>query len=259
MGTRFLLGVKPLSGIRRQKSPKNVNEKVKRTRNNVVQFEQPQPQKKKAVNIIPRNIAQEDYLSLLMDRKKHIVVATGPAGTGKTLLAMTAAVKALKEGLIEKIILTRPAVAVEDEKFGFLPGDLNSKMAPWVVPMFDVLHEYYSPRDTIGMLEEGIIEIAPLAFIRGRTFKNAWVIADEMQNATISQLLSLLTRIGDGCRIIVTGDIRQADRRLSDNGLHDLVKKLKNNINSFGLIEFNIRDVQRHPMVQEVLELYGEI
>ncbi len=216
--------------------------------------------KKKQVQIVPRNRNQEEYLDLLLDSTKSIVIATGPAGTGKTLLAMQTAIKGLKEKNYDKIILTRPAVGVENEKHGFLPGDLFRKMEPWTKPLFDVLHEYYSTRDTQSMVENEVIEICPLAFMRGRTFKNAIIIADEMQNATPNQMKMLLTRIGDNSKIIVTGDIRQTDRKEGDNGLldfKDLLAKFQHSEYVSG-IEFTHRDIERHPAVEEVLRIYKD-
>ena len=143
------------------------------------------PSKYKRVEITPRNLRQEDYLAHLENPHKDMVFALGPAGTGKTLIATLWAVKQLKAGLIERIVITRPAVSV-DEQHGFLPGDLMSKMAPWTRPVFDVFREYWNAKQIEGMIAEGIIEVAPLAYMRGRTFKNSVVIADEMQNATAS-------------------------------------------------------------------------
>jgi phosphate starvation-inducible PhoH-like protein len=219
-----------------------------------------EPTKKNRVEIIPRSLNQEHYLSLLLDSRKSIVIATGPAGTGKTLLAMMAAIKALKERQITKIILTRPAVGVEDEKHGFLPGTLQQKMEPWTKPLFDVLHEYYTTRDTQSMLENDIIEICPLAFMRGRTFKNCYIIADEMQNATPNQMKMLLTRIGENSRILVTGDVRQTDRKEGENGLLDFRKLLAEYEGSkyVSSILFNNKDIERHPAVEEILNIYGE-
>ena len=218
------------------------------------------PKKKQRVEIIPRNIAQEHYLSLLLDPSKSIIIATGPAGTGKTLLAMQAAIKALKERQITKIVITRPAVGVEDEKHGFLPGTLTQKMEPWTKPLFDVLHEYYTPRDTESMLASDIIEICPLAFMRGRTFKTCYIIADEMQNATPNQMKMLLTRIGDNSRILVTGDVGQTDRREGDNGLLDFRKLLEEYKDSkyVSSVQFTNREIERHPAVAEILEIYKE-
>lgn len=219
------------------------------------------PQKKRKVEIIPRNIHQEEYLDLLLNPQYSIVIASGPAGTGKTLLAMQAAIRALKNREIERIIITRPAVGVEGEKHGFLPGDLNQKMEPWTKPLFDVLHEYYTTRDTRSMIENEIIEICPLAFMRGRTFKNAIIIADEMQNATPNQMKMLLTRIGEGSKIVVTGDVKQTDRTVGENGLLDFNNLVSNFKNSeyVGAIEFTGNDIERHPAVEEILRIYGDI
>lgn len=215
----------------------------------------------KRIELIPRSLHQEDYIANLLNPKLSIVFATGPAGTGKTMLAVLAAIKALKEGEITKIVVTRPAVGVEGEKHGFLPGDLNQKMEPWTRPIFDVLHEHYTPKDTAMMLEEQILEISPLAFMRGRTFKNAWVIADEMQNATPSQMKMLLTRIGEGSRMIVTGDVMQADRTEGENGLLDFDRLLQGFGNSkyIGWTAFNHKDIERHPAVAEILKIYGDV
>jgi phosphate starvation-inducible PhoH-like protein len=217
-------------------------------------------QKNKPVNIIPRSRTQEAYVTALLNADKHMVFASGPAGTGKTMLAVLASIKAYKRGQCDKIVLTRPAVGVDDEKHGFLPGDLNQKMEPWTRPLFDVFHEYYSPSETTKMLEEQIIEISPLAFMRGRTFKNAWIVADEMQNATPNQMKMLLTRLGEGSKIAVTGDVKQTDRREKDNGLLDFMQL----VNNFGgskfieAVQFSHKDIERHPAVTEVLSIYGD-
>jgi len=216
--------------------------------------------KRKVVTLLPKSIAQEEYIDLLENQNKLIVFATGPAGTGKTMLAVLAAIKALKEGVIQKIIVTRPAVGVDDEKHGFLPGTLNEKMEPWTRPIFDVMKEYYSPKEILMMLEEETIEISPLAYMRGRSFKNAWIIADEMQNATPSQMKMLLTRIGENCKLVVTGDIQQTDRQGNSNGLVDFQVKSHNfhgHEYIFG-VEFSRRDIQRHPAVGEILKIYGD-
>ena len=217
--------------------------------------------KKRQVHLLPKTLNQESYINLLTDPSKLIVFATGPAGTGKTMLAMWAGIKALKEGEITKIVLTRPAVGVDDEQHGFLPGDLNQKMEPWTRPLFDVLAEYYDKKDIVRMLDEQIIEISPLAFMRGRTFKHSWIIADEMQNATPNQMKMLLTRLGEGSKMVVTGDTKQADRKDPDNGLLDfkgLVESYKNCMYVSG-IELTGKDIQRHPAVVEILKIYKEI
>ena len=216
---------------------------------------------KKAVNLIPKSLKQEEYINLLTDPKCTIVFATGPAGTGKTMLAGMAAIRAYKAGEIKKLVITRPAVGVDDEKHGFLPGDLNAKMEPWTRPIMDVMMEYYSPKDIARMLDEQTIEISPLAYMRGRTFKNSWIIADEMQNATPNQMKMLLTRLGDNSRMVVTGDTRQADRLEYDNGLLDFQRLVNNfpGLDYISGVEFTGRDIHRHPAVVEVLKLYGEI
>ena len=182
---------------------------------NVLDFQSYLPQKKQRVSLYARSPNQQTYLQKLQDETKSIVLAIGPAGTGKTMLAVQNGIKQFQEGLVDKIIVTRPAVSV-DEDLGFLPGTLNEKMAPWTRPIFDVLGEYYQTKDIAKMLEEGVIEISPLAYMRGRTFKNAYIIADEMQNATVNQMKMLLTRLGEGSKMVVTGDLAQADR-VNDN------------------------------------------
>lgn len=210
----------------------------------------------KRVEMLPRNTAQEAYVEALLE--KRMVFAVGPAGTGKTLLAVLRAIKALREGEITKIILTRPAVSV-DEKHGFLPGDLNAKMEPWTRPIFDVFEEYYGLQETKRLLEEGTIEIAPLGFMRGRTFKNAYVIADEMQNATPDQTKMLLTRIGEGSSMIITGDLKQHDRGFEKNGLKDFLERLvQYNVQSMAVCTFRREHIERDPLVADVLEIYGE-
>ena len=227
--------------------------------NNTLSFNQ-YVQQRKTVHLIPKSLNQEHYIELLTNQTKHIVFATGPAGTGKTMLAMLAGIKAYKEGQVSKLILTRPAVGVDDERHGFLPGNINAKMEPWTKPLFDVIQEYYNPREVARMLEEQAIEISPLAFMRGRTFKGSWVVADEMQNATPGQIKMLLTRLGEGSKIVVTGDTRQADRSDSDNGLLDfkgLVERYQQSKYVAG-VEFERKDIARHPAVKEILDIYGE-
>ena len=214
-------------------------------------------QKQQQVKILPRNRNQEQYVLQLLDETKDIVFGIGPAGTGKTLLAVQVAVKLFKEGQIDKIIVTRPAVSV-DEDLGFLPGTLEQKMAPWTRPIFDVLREYFNAREIEGMIEEGIIEIAPLAYMRGRTFKNSFILADEMQNATQNQMKMLLTRLGEGSMMAVTGDLAQADR-LKDNGLIDFTDRLAAaNLSHIDIVNFGQGDIERHEAVKEVLKIYGD-
>lgn len=225
---------------------------------NVIQFQDKKEQSNyRKVNLIPKNLAQEEYIDQLNDENKNIIFSIGPAGTGKTYLAVLKAIQALKEGNISKIILTRPAVSV-DEKHGFLPGDLNAKMHPWLLPIFDYLEEYYS-LDTINkLIKDNVIEIAPLAFMRGRSFKNAFIIADEIQNATPSQVKMLLTRFGDGCKMVITGDLNQHDRGFEQNGLKDFLNRFTNKSPRIGKVEFQRCHIERHPVVSEVLNIYGE-
>ena len=226
--------------------------------NNVVQIKQFQKQQRQ-VNILPRNRNQETYVLKLLDHRKDIVFGIGPAGTGKTLLAVQVAVKLFKEGKLDKIIVTRPAVSV-DEDLGFLPGTLEQKMAPWTRPIFDVLREYFNAKEIEGMINESIIEIAPLAYMRGRTFKNSFILADEMQNATSSQMKMLLTRLGENSKMAVTGDLAQADR-MQDNGLINFVNLLHNagNATHLDIVRFEQRDIERHNAVKEVLQVYGDV
>ena len=226
---------------------------------NTIRFEQAKPQKQRPIDIVPRTRNQERLVLALQDSNQHIVVTAGPAGTGKTYLAMLAAVKAFRQGDVNRIVLTRPAVGVEDEKHGFLPGDLNQKMDPWVRPLTDILREYYKPQDIATMIADQVIEIAPLAFMRGRTFKQAYIVADEMQNATPSQCKMLMTRIGEGSKIVITGDVEQADRNRGNNGLIDLVERLQEGgVQGIAVCNLDGRDIQRHPIIGTVLRLYTD-
>lgn len=237
---------------------RKVNKKRFTSEVNIIDFQPYMPAKRRQVTLSPRNKNQKDYLKKLQEDTNSIVFAIGPAGTGKTMLAVQYGIKLFQEGKIEKIVVTRPAVSV-DEDLGFLPGTLEEKMAPWTRPIFDVFSEYYQKRDITRYLEEGVIEISPLAYMRGRTFKNAYIVADEMQNATISQMKMLLTRIGEGSKMVVTGDLAQADR-LNDNGLIDFCTLLseKPNLSHIDIAEFTSMDIERHEAVKEVLEIYGE-
>jgi phosphate starvation-inducible PhoH-like protein len=225
---------------------------------NVINMNQRLEEKRKRGQIYPKNLSQETYLLKLNDPKKMILFAIGPAGTGKTMLAVQWAIDQLKYGDADKIIITRPAVSV-DEDHGFLPGDLNEKMAPWTRPIFDVIAENYNAREIEHMVAEGIIETSPLAYMRGRTFKNAVVIADEMQNTTPSQMKMLLTRLGTGSKMVVTGDLQQADRP-SSNGLLEFLKYFTNfeNHRYVDMVHFTMEDIERHEAVREVLAIYGD-
>ena len=214
--------------------------------------------REKDVNITPRNFHQDDLLGYLEAHDINIVFAIGPAGTGKTLISTLAGIKRLKGDQIDKFIITRPAVSV-DEQHGFLPGTLQEKMAPWTRPIFDIFEEYYTPEQLEYMLKDNKVEVAPLAYMRGRTFKNAWIIADEMQNATDNQMKMLLTRIGEGSKIVVTGDLNQHDRGYEENGLKLFIDRLVNKgSDRIKLVNFDGGDIERHPIVSEVLRIYDE-
>jgi phosphate starvation-inducible protein PhoH len=205
----------------------------------------------------PKNERQEQYAHLLKSKTKKIVVATGPAGTGKTLFATEAGVRNFLNGTYEKLIFTRPSVSV-DEDLGYLPGTLEEKMAPWIRPIYDILYNFISPKEVTALLEEKVIEISPLGYMRGRTFKNCWIVADEMQNSTMSQMKMLLTRLGENSRLIITGDLEQYDRPNEMNGLEDFLEKFKGKrSSSISSFEFHRNDIQREEVVKEVLEIYS--
>ena len=242
-----------LMGAKRKTAEKRNSKKGYDNVVDIKPFQKPNKQ----VNILPRNRNQEAYVLSLLDETKNIVFGIGPAGTGKTLLAVQVAVKLFKEGAVDKIIVTRPAVSV-DEDLGFLPGTLEEKMAPWTRPIFDVLKEYFNAAEITGMIAEGIIEISPLAYMRGRTFKRSFILADEMQNATQSQMKMLLTRLGEESMMAVTGDLNQADR-LKDNGLVDFTRLLENNSQEcLDIVQFETGDIERHAAVRAVLQVYGD-
>jgi len=216
-----------------------------------------QRQRKKEVNIVPRNFHQDDLLGLIEDKNINIVFAVGPAGTGKTLISTLAGIRALMQNKIDKFVVTRPAVSV-DEQHGFLPGTLQEKMAPWTRPIFDVFEEYYTPDQIEFMINDNKVEIAPLAYMRGRTFKNSYIIADEMQNATDNQMKMLLTRLGQNSKMIVTGDLEQHDRGYETNGLKCFMERLMTTKSDLiKAVNFTNKDIERHKVVTEVLRLYG--
>jgi len=205
----------------------------------------------------PKNQSQIDYSNILKIPSKKIVIATGPAGTGKTLFATEYGVKNFLLGKYDKLIFTRPSVAV-DEELGFLPGTLEEKMAPWIRPIYDILYQFFSVKEVTDMVEEKIIEIAPLGYMRGRTFKHAWIVADEMQNSTISQMKMLLTRLGENSRLVITGDLEQFDRNNEHNGLDDFLNKFRGRrSSSISSLEFCRDDIQREAVVKEILDIYG--
>uniref|UniRef100_A0A6C0DUV7 PhoH-like protein n=1 Tax=viral metagenome TaxID=1070528 RepID=A0A6C0DUV7_9ZZZZ len=208
----------------------------------------------------PKTLNQKLYVDYLSDPNSSIVIAHGAAGTGKTLFACSAAVHELQSGRIQKIVLTRPIVSVEKEELGFLPGNLIHKMDPWTRPLFDILLEYYSQKDIDSMLHTGVLEISPLAYMRGRTFKRAFIIADEMQNSSPNQMLMLATRIGVDSKMVVTGDLKQSDSG-DNNGLQFFIHKLKgsrDSIPEIKMVEMKSLDIQRSVIVSKIIDLFSD-
>ena len=185
-----------------------------------------------------------------------MVFALGYAGSGKTYLATLFAIQQLQSRSVSKVVITRPNIAVDDKDIGFLPGDILKKMAPWTKPVLDVFEEHYSMKEIAHMIEEGTIELVPVAYLRGRTFKNAVVILDEAQNTTRNSMLSALTRIGEGTKMIITGDVRQSDRG-KDNGLTDFISRF-DGTPSIAVCHFDKDSVERHPVITDILRMYGE-
>jgi len=213
----------------------------------------------------PKSANQKQYVNYLKSSENKIIFAVGPAGTGKTLFACTHAIQEFKAGNIDKIVITRPTVPVEED-LGFLPGNINKKMDPWTRPIFDIFLENYSQRDIDAMVHAGTIEISPLAYMRGRTFKKCFIIADEMQNSTPNQMMMLTTRIGLGSRMVITGDLDQSDKFV-DNGLKDFISKYnyyisnnnyeKNDINDIKILKLNSSDILRSVVVEKVIKMYN--
>jgi len=206
-------------------------------------------------SVVPKTIGQKLYL--LAIQKSPVVFGIGPAGTGKTYLAMAAAISALLKGQVQRIVLTRPAVEA-GETLGFLPGDLREKILPYLRPLYDALHDMLDAEDVATLSEKGVIEIAPLAYMRGRTLANSYIILDEAQNTTPEQMMMFLTRLGDESRMIVTGDITQIDLPRSKlSGLVQAPRILKN-IPGIDFHHFTASDVVRHPLVQKIIDAYEQ-
>ncbi|MBV7389179.1 MULTISPECIES: PhoH family protein [Enterococcus] len=203
--------------------------------------------------IRPKNIGQSRYIAAV--NKSDVVFGVGPAGTGKTYLAIVMAIAALKKGEVQRIILTRPAVEA-GESLGFLPGDLKEKVDPYLRPMYDALHQIFGLEHTNRLMERGVIEIAPLAYMRGRTLDDAFVILDEAQNTTIAQMKMFLTRLGFNSKMIVNGDTSQVDLPKGQlSGLIHAERTLKG-IKKIRFVNFESSDVVRHPVVAEIIEAY---
>jgi phosphate starvation-inducible PhoH-like protein len=210
--------------------------------------------KKSAVT--PKSLAQKEYIDAI--RKHDIVFGIGPAGTGKTYLAMAMAVSALSKGIFSRIILTRPAVEA-GESLGFLPGDLAEKVDPYLRPLYDALHDMMRFEKAANLMQKGIIEVAPIAFMRGRTLNDSFVILDEAQNTTSEQMKMFLTRIGFNSKAVITGDITQID--LPSDRTSGLIesKNILQNIEGIEFVFFSKRDVVRHKLVQKIIQAYEEL
>ncbi len=203
----------------------------------------------------PKTLGQKTYIDLI--RKKMIVFGVGPAGTGKTYLGMSMAIQAFKNGEVNRIILTRPAIEA-GEKLGFLPGDLQSKIDPYLRPLYDALYQIMGAESYLHNSEKGLIEVAPLAYMRGRTLDNAFIILDEAQNTTQAQMKMFLTRIGFGSKVIITGDQSQKDLPYGTVSGLDTALKILKGIDDIGICYFSSDDVVRHPLVQKIVKAYDD-
>jgi phosphate starvation-inducible protein PhoH and related proteins len=228
----------------------------KNNNHNIVDINSYRKPIKQNVVLLPKNKAQEKYIEALEDPNIYIVFGHGYAGSGKTYLATLYAIQCLKQQLVSKIVITRPNVAVDDRDIGFLPGDILKKMSPWTKPILDVFEEYYSTKEIAQMIEENIIELVPMAYLRGRTFKNSIILLDEAQNTTPSSMLSALTRIGENSKLIITGDTKQSDRG-KINGLSDFLKRFSTNPN-ISVCYFDKQSIERHPVITDILKMYNE-
>lgn len=207
-----------------------------------------------------KTLGQKKYKSSIYNPNYDLIICNGPAGSGKTSIACDYSIQNIKDKNFNKIIITRPTVTIQ-ENLGHLPGTINEKMYPWTLPIFDVFNEYFTKNEVESMINDGIIEISPLGFIQGRTFKNSIIVADEMQNSSIEQMYMLLTRIGTNSKMIINGDLNQNKNK---NGLHDIINKLKKsyldkndmNTDRIDLIEMNQDDIVRHKIVSKIIDLY---
>jgi len=203
--------------------------------------------------IKPKTLGQKQYVDAI--RKNMIVFGVGPAGTGKTYLAMAMAITAFKNDEVSRIILTRPAIEA-GEKLGFLPGDLQSKVDPYLRPLYDALYQIMGAESFTKNMEKGLIEVAPLAYMRGRTLDNAYIILDEAQNTTPAQMKMFLTRIGFGSKVVVTGDATQKDLAPGTKSGLDVARKVLARIDDIAICELTSKDVVRHPLVQKIVKAY---
>ena len=214
--------------------------------------------------IQPKNNQQNKYDEFLKNPEINLIIGNGPAGTGKTLLACNSAIKQFENKKFKRIVITRPVISVEED-IGFLPGNINQKMNPWTIPMFDVFREHFTSNELKYLVSENILEIVPLGLMRGRTFKDAFIIADEMQNSSPTQMLMMLTRIGENSKMAITGDLEQSDIK-TINGFDDLIRKLNHKYDKnyhgmlkdkISMVNFKKKDVVRSEIVSTILDLYS--
>ena len=236
------------------------------SKKNTYNKKQEKPEKQKIQNapMKPRNSVQDAYINHINSDNISIVLATGPAGTGKSCIAVSAAIELFNKGVYERIVITRPAVTV-DEDHGFLPGKIEDKLDPWVRPLYDTFYKYYTPDEVKSMIAQKIIDICPLAYLRGRTLENSFIIIDEAQNCSVNQMLMALTRIGRGSKMVITGDPSQHDRGREISGLTDFIERLyrKNGevhgmheMHGIAHLQFTSEHIERHPIIKHVLALY---
>lgn len=261
---RYRFGIKPLY----RKKHSSIHD----DNNNVYDLQKRIPIQDNIHKYIPKTDNQEKYMKYLNDPSVNIVIGIGPAGSGKTLLACYTAIQLYKKGDIQHIIITRPLVAVDEESIGYLPGNLVSKMQPWTQPIMDIFLEFFSVGEINNLIMKGIIEISPLAFMRGRTFKNSFIIADEMQNSSPNQMLMMNTRIGTNSKLVITGDLKQTDRK-DINGLSDFIHKfgvfsnfhdqnttsvfMNCSLHDIQIIELTKIDIIRNPIVSKIIDIYN--
>jgi phosphate starvation-inducible PhoH-like protein len=218
----------------------------------------------------PRNVMQEKYVKMITNPDNSIIIATGPAGTGKSCIAVSMGIDLLNKNQYERIVISRPAVAV-DEEHGFLPGGIEEKLDPWVRPLYDTFYKYFTPEKVKAMTTNRTIDICPLAYLRGRTLENSFIIVDEAQNCSVNQMLMAMTRIGKGSKMIITGDPSQHDRGREKSGLTDLIQRLSSQqlqddmeynatsekIQGIVHVRFTADHIERHPVIKHVLRLYN--
>ena len=206
----------------------------------------------------PANNTQKTLLTLLRNKNCPVVVSVGHAGSGKNFIGVGSAIEHVREKLVDKILMIRPTISV-DENLGFLPGDINAKMGPWCMPFIDQFHKHIGKKETSEWIERDIICVEPLGFMRGRTFDKSFIMLDEAQNTTVSQVKMVLTRIGSGSKIYISGDLDQYDHGYEINGLSDLIRRMSlDDECMLELVEFeNVDEIIRHPIIKHILKMYA--